>query len=162
MGRRGPLQSTDGYGTRKTERQAERRAEKRASEVHKAGEVTRGGDVVRPEPDPTWGEAARMLYVIAMDDEAVCRWGSGDFAALHLACMFVDRTFGGTGRISADAYRAVMETLTALSLLDTAKRRIDWIVDRSGGPDDNPWAADIAALGTAREKQAPTGDVSAT
>jgi hypothetical protein len=49
-----------------------------------------------------------------------------------------------------------METLTALSLLDTAKRRIDWIVDRSGALDDNPWAADIAALGASMGKQAST------
>jgi hypothetical protein len=142
----GPPRNAPGdYARERSSRQADRRLLERLTAT--GAEVVKGRDVVKPPPDPSWSETAKMVWTVALHDEAVDRWGAGDYLQLSIACEYVSRLFSADGRRPpADGVRVLIDTLNGLQLSDTAKRRAGLFVDRSGNDYSDPIDAEIAEL----------------
>lgn len=134
------------YASRENEKRAERRALARL-EGPTGLERIQAFDVVKPEPNGDWCQEARMVWVMASNDEAVLNWSSGDWMHLYLACDYLDRTLTDPRRHtpSAQAMTVVMETLRALKLTDSAKRSNGILVcrDEVEHDEDDVWLSNI-------------------
>jgi hypothetical protein len=128
------------YASRDNEKRAERRALARL-EGPVGLERIQAFEVVKPEPNPEWCHEARMVWVMACNDEAVLHWSSGDWMHLYLACDYLHRALTDPKKHtpSAQAMTVIMETLKALKLSDSAKRSNGILVNRDEveqDPDD--------------------------
>jgi hypothetical protein len=128
----------------RSSRRADQRMLERFSTL--GAEVVTGGEVIKPEPKAGWNTIAKTAWVLASEDEASARWGSGDWLQLFIACEYVTRLFQRGKRPPADGVRVLFDILNGLQLSDTAKRRTGLLVDRSGASGDDQYAAELAAM----------------
>lgn len=119
------------YSNRANAKRAEARALSRL-EGPVGLERIQGWEVVKPEPNADWCPEAKMVWVMASQDEAMLYWSSGDWMHLYLTCDYLDRALTDPRKHtpSAQAMTVIMDTLKSLKLTETAKRANGIIVNR--------------------------------
>jgi hypothetical protein len=105
----------------------------------KAGHLTvvSAKEVIKPEPDPTWHESAKVMWALASCDEAADLWSSGDWLRLFMLCQMysaeMSATYAdGTPRIPrAQSMEVLFQQMTELRLSARAKQADGYLVNRS-------------------------------
>lgn len=125
-------------------------AERRGMERHlaKNGHLTiiQAKEVVKPEPDPEWHQAAKIMWTLASCDEAIDQWSSGDWLRLFMLCETYSAERNGTYADGtpraprAQVLEVLFAQMTELRLSARAKQQDGFLVDRGTEPvGDNDW-----------------------
>lgn len=134
-----------GYSRADNEKRALARLEAQVGGVETIGAKA----VIRPEPSQDWAYEPKLLWTLAMADEAVDGWSSGDYAQLYLACEVLHRAFTDERRRTppANTLDVVFGVLRELRLSDTAKRNAGILVNREPVEVDpnQQWLDDLIA-----------------
>lgn len=123
----------DDYATASAQRRGMERAIARNGHLT----VIKAKEVVKPEPDPEWHQAAKEMWVLAVSDEASDMWSSGDWLRLKMLCeTYSAERFGtyadGTPRPPrAQVLEVIFAQLSELRLSARVKQADGYLVDRS-------------------------------
>lgn len=139
---------------------AQRRGMERA--IAKNGHLTviQAKEVIKPEPDPDWHQAAKEMWVFASIDEAADLWSSGDWFRLKMLCETYSAERNGTYADGtpraprAQVLEVLFAQMTELRLSARAKQQDGFLVDRGTEPvGDTEWLS--GALEGIYDKEEP-------
>lgn len=118
----------------------------------KAGHLTAipAKEVVKPEPDPTWHESAKVMWTLALCDEAADLWSSGDYLRLWMLCQMYSSEMSATYADGsprtprAQSMEVLFTQLTELRLSARAKQADGYLVNRSDDlAGDQSWLSTV-------------------
>lgn len=103
-------------------------------------------EVIKPEPDPEWHQAAKEMWVLSSVDEATDTWSSSDWLRLKMLCETYSAERNGTYADGtpraprAQVLEVLFAQMTELRLSARAKQQDGFLIDRSGEPvGDEGW-----------------------